>query len=57
MRRTLLSWVQGVGAADPTNIPPFIRNKIAQLVVFVIQVRTCYEGAFLLRADPCRTVL
>lgn len=57
MRHTLLSWVQGVGAADPTNIPPFIRNKIAQLVVFVIQARTCYEAAFLLRADPCRTVL
>ena len=37
MRQTLLSWVRGAGAADPTNIPPFVRNKIAQLVVFVIQ--------------------
>ena len=38
VRQTLLAWVRGAGAADPTNVPPFIRNKIAQLVVFVIQV-------------------
>ena len=39
VRRTLLAWVRGAGAADATTVPPFIRNKLAQLVVFVIQVR------------------
>jgi len=38
VRRTLLGWVRGAGAADAATAPPFIRNKIAQLVVFVIQV-------------------
>jgi len=38
VRQTLLSWVRGAGAADAATAPPFIRNKIAQLVVFVIQV-------------------
>lgn len=52
MRHTLLSWIRGAGAADPTNIPPFIRNKIAQLVVFVVQVRTCHGAAAVPLLDP-----
>ena len=37
MRHTLLSWVRAAGAADSVSIPNFIRNKIAQLLVFIIQ--------------------
>ena len=37
VRQTLLAWVRGAGAADAATVPPFIRNKLAQLVVFVIQ--------------------
>ena len=39
VRQTLLAWLRGAGAANTASVPPFIRNKIAQLVVFIIQVR------------------
>ena len=38
VKATVMAWVRGAGAG-PGQQPPFLRNKIAQVLVCIVQVR------------------